>query len=136
MKKVLLTLSIFGIILFLFIKEFKAEFNNKDYNQKYHTINFKNLNSKNINELFKDINGTIIEIEVETLAFTKKYKFDTVMTLDIETKLIQKVTEDLIKLNKRELAANYQINGVKITKMNILCTGVELEVIKNKTETE
>lgn len=140
MKKLLLYLSILSITLFLFINinlNAKTTKNNKyTYAQNYHNIKFKNLNSKNLNSLFKDLHGTIISIEVETLVFTKKYKFHTAMTTDVEKELMIKVVKDLEELNKRELATEYKINGIKIKSMDILCNFEELEIIKSRVETE
>lgn len=140
MKKLLLSLSLIGITLFLFIglnlnaKTVKTS--KYKYAENYHSINFKNLNSKNINSLFKDLNGTIIEIEVKTSLFTKAYKFHTSFTDDIERKLLENVVSDLEKMNKRELATDYKLNGLKVTRMNILCNFEELEIIKSRVETE
>ncbi len=139
MKKVLIYLTVIGIILFLFINSSLALITgDKDYmyREDYHSIKFKNLNSKNLNELFLGINGTVIEIEVETSIFTKSYRFNTSMIDNVEQKLEEKVTKDLIDLGKREQATTYQVQGYKITRMDILCTKEELNLIKTRTETE
>ena len=47
-----------------------------------------------------------------------------------------KVVKDLEELNKRELATEYKINGIKIKSMDILCNFEELEIIKSRVETE
>lgn len=139
MKKVFIWLSVIGIILFLFINSslsLKSSKNDYLYAENYHSIKFKNLNSKNLNELFLGINGTVIEIEVETQVFTKSYRFNTSMIDNVEQKLEEKVIKDLIKLGKRELATNYEVNGLKITRMDILCTKEELNIIKSRSEVE
>lgn len=139
MKKVFITLTVIGIILFLFINStlsLKSSENNYIYKENYHSIKFKNLNSKNLNELFLGINGTVIEIEVETSLFTKAYRFNTSMIDNVEQKLTEKVIKDLIDLGKRELGTTYEIQGLKITRMDILCTTEELNLIKSRAEVE
>jgi len=138
MKKILLIMSITLIILFLFFKSnLNAEIKEKNkYEDNYHSIKFENLNSKSLNELFKELDGTVIEIEVETSAFTKAYRFHTSMILNIERSLLKRVVKDLETLNKRELATNYKINGVKISRMDVLCNFEELEIIKSRAKTK
>ena len=136
MKKLLSTLLIITIVLFLFITKINAKKEVYIYKENYHNVKFKNLNSKNINELFEGLNKTIIEIEVQTPFLTKNYQFHTGLTENIEKNLLEKVTKDLKELGKQELATTYQINGIKVTKMGILCTYEELEIIKTRTEVE
>lgn len=136
MKKLLTTLVIIVVVLFLFITKINAKKEFYIYRENYHNIKFKNLNSKNINELFDGINATVIEIEVKTQYFTKNYRFHTGITTNIERKLLEEITKDLKDLGKQELATTYQISGIKITRMGILCTYEELEKIKSRTEVE
>ncbi len=139
MKKVLVTISILTMVLFLFLTNIKAESkesNTYEYKEDYYSIKFPNLNSKNINELFEGINGTVIEIEVQTKIFTKAYKFNTGMIDNVERHLEEKVTKDLKSLGKYELATNYQMNGVKVIRMDIRCTKKELDTIKSRIDTE
>lgn len=123
-------------MIFLFTTNLMAKKEQYIYEENYHSIKFKNLNSKNVNKLFEDITATIIEIEVKTPYFSKNYKFHTGITNDIERSLLEKLTKDLKDLGKQELATSYQINGIKIIKMGVLCTYEELEKIKTRTIVE
>lgn len=138
MKKILKSIIISLIILFLILIP-KINANTKEnykYKETIHSIKFKNLNSKNLNELFNNISGTIIRIEVKTSYFTKTYNYNTNFTLDVEKSLIENVTKDLENLGKRELATTIRIEGIKITKMDIRCTYEELELITSRAEVE
>lgn len=123
-------------MIFLFITNLNAKKEHNLYEENYHTVKFKNLNSKNVNKIFESITATIIEIEVKTPFFTKNFQFHTGITTNIEKILMEKITKELKNLGKQELATTYQINGIKITKMKILCTYEELEKIKTLTEVE
>lgn len=136
MKKLLITFEVMSVVLFLFITNTNALKATYKYEEGYHNIKFTNLNSKNLNTLFDGINETIIEIEVQTPYFTKSYQFHTGITTNIEKELLEKITKELKILGKQELATNYQINGIKITRMIILCTNEELEIIKTRTIVE
>jgi len=134
MKKVIFILSI--IASFLFIINFKSDalINNDklDVVEGFHSIEFENLNSKNINTLFKDLNGTVIEVEVETKQFTKSYKFNTRLTNNIEEIIMNKVVKDLIDMNERESAVYYQTKGFKINKIDLICTNEIYKEIKDR----
>ncbi len=134
MKKMLITFFIICLSLFLFINipKYTAKNNEYIYTQDFHSIKFENLNSKNINELFSGISGTIVEVEVEIGTFTKSYRFNTSMLNDLERELTELVIEDLIIKGERELAVTHQIQGFKITRIDIRCTLEELEKIKNR----
>ena len=99
-------------------------------------VSFKNENGEIVHELFEGINGTVIEIEVQTKIFTKAYRFNTGMIDNVERHLEEKVTKDLKSLGKHELATIYQMNGVKVIRMDIRCTKKELDTIKSKIDTE
>jgi len=135
MKKLLTTITIILIVLFLFYSKLNAKQEYK-YKENIHSVKFKNLNSKNINSLFEDINETVIEIQIQTPFFTKNYHFHTGITNNIERILLEKLTQDLKELGKQELATTYQVNGIKVTKMKIICTYEELEIIKSRVKTE
>ena len=87
MKKLLLSLSIFLLLLLAFNKlNINANIDN-DYIEKYYSLEFDNLNSKDINKLFKDLKGTIIEVEIETNRITKKYKINMSLVSNLEREL-------------------------------------------------
>ena len=135
MKKILTILLITAVILFLFIKiPIKATTKSSyKYAENYNSIKFNNFNSKNLNELFEGINGTVIEIEIETPLFTKAYRFNTSMIDNVEQNLTEKVINDLISIGKRELAVSYKNTGIKIIRIDIRCTNEELEIIKKRS---
>lgn len=136
MKKLLTLFIILSMMIFLFTYNLNAKKDKNKYIEDYHIIKFKNLNSKDLNEIFTEITATIIDIEIQTPYFTKNYQFHTGITSNIEKMLLENITKDLKQLGKQELATTYQINGVKINKMKIICTNEEIENIKTKTEIE
>lgn len=134
MKKMLIAFFIFSISLFvvLTIPKYTAKTNEYIYNQDYHIIKFNNLNSKKLNDLLLGINGTVIEVEVTTNAFTKSYRFNTNMLSDLEKELTRVVINDLENKGLRESAVTHKIQGFKINKMSIRCTIEELNKIKHR----
>ncbi len=131
MKRVLVCSIFILLTLFIFKNNIKAS-NDNPYKEGYHSISFDNLNSKNINSLFVGLNGTIIEIEVKTKAFTKSYRVNSNIVNNIEENITNKVLNDLKEMNKNELASIYKTSGFVITKINLICNNEELNIIKTR----
>lgn len=129
MKKLLLSLSIFLLLLLAFNKlNINANIDN-DYIEKYYSLEFDNLNSKDINKLFKDLKGTIIEVEIETNRITKKYKINMSLVSNLERELSNIVLDDLKDFLTREEISNLEIKGFKINKINLICTKHDKDII-------
>lgn len=129
MKKLLLSLSIFLLLLLAFNKlNINANIDN-DYIEKYYSLEFDNLNSKDINKLFKDLKGTIIEVEIETNRITKKYKINMSLVSNLERELSNIVLDDLKDILTREEISNLEIKGFKINKINLICTKHDKDII-------
>lgn len=133
MKKFLFFLFIAGLTFTVILSNYKAvDEDLRDIKENYHSIEFKNLNSKNLNSILENVNGTVIEIEVSTKELTKVYKFNTRITINLESELTKNVVKDLEEMNKRETATYIQVKGFKINRIDLICTDKEALMIKEK----
>ena len=130
MKKVLLILSIF--LLLVFIPNLKAVKEN-DYLEKVNKITFNNLSSKRINEVFEDLNVGVIELEISLGFITKNYKVNYYYTDNLEKELTKKIVNELEKEGLREEAVTATIKGFKINKMILRCNEETIKIIKSRS---
>lgn len=131
MKRLLIIISIF--LCFFLVRVLNAQTKN-DYVEKIYVTEFDNLNSKNINEVFKGLNGLVIEIEIEINSITKTYRVNTSVNNNLEKELLKKVVASLEEDGLKELAAIASIKGYKINKIKIRCTKEILNIIKMRSE--
>ena len=133
MKKFILILSIF-LLTILFTPFLKATENNKPYVENVRTLEFTSLSSKKINEVFYGIKGTIIEVDIEIKNIIKTYKVNTAMTDNLEQDLTEKVVKELEKDGFKELSAIASIKGYKISRIKLICTNEEANIIIERSK--
>ena len=131
MKKVLLILSIF--LMLLFIPKLKGDSVNK-YIEKINEVSFDNLNSKKINEVFDGLNVGVIELEINFGFITKTYRVNLMNTTNLEKELTKKVVSELKKEGLREEAAVISVKGFKISKMILRSSEETIDIIKSRVK--
>ena len=130
MKKILLILL--TIFLIIVVPKLNADSTYK-YKEDNYVIEFDNFNSKDINKLFEDINGGVIEVEVQIKNIIKTYRINTLITDNLEYEITKKIVKSLETDNLRELSSIASIKGFKINKMTLRCTLNIYEIIKERS---
>ncbi len=126
MKKLLLSLSIFLLLLLLICPLNATE---DEYIEKYYSLEFDNLNSKNINEVFNGLKYNIIEVEVQTTRLIKSYRFNLSLVNNLEQELNNLILNDLEEILPREEISIIETKGLKITRIDLRCTKHDKEII-------
>ena len=133
MKRIITIITICLLSLFLLKESISSLEKNGKMREDYHRIFFDNLNTKNINELFEDLNGMVIEVEIKTRVFTKAYRLNTAMINNVEEKLSKMILEDLELVADRELVSIYKTSGFIVTRMDLICSDEIAKKIKDRS---
>lgn len=110
------------IITFLFLFLSMPSVNNSSGVEKIKVLKFNNFPSKKLDEVFKDLDVKLIEIEIKIDNVVKVYRINLFRYNNIEKEITKRVVKSLKEDNQYELSAISEIKGFKITKIKLRCT--------------
>lgn len=129
MNKILIIISFF--LLFLTLPVVNAS--GKDL-EEIKIIEFNNLTSKDINYVFKNLDISLIEIEIKINNIVKIYRVDIKKTNNLERELTKRIVKSLEEDNLKEMSAIASIKGFRINKIKLRCNKEIENIIKDRTE--